>query len=108
MYSRTEFINLTCANSRAKIVFGDQLFQTIQAAYDAAIHGDTILTLAEVYTENLYLDDNKSVTIKGGYECPFTNQVGETVVVGNVVVGGPAVTADKEVKMERFHIQVTQ
>jgi len=107
-YSRTEFINLTCGNSRAKIVFGDQLFPTIQAAYDAAINGDTILTLAEVYTEDLYLDDNKSVTIKGGYVCPYTNQVGETVVVGNVVVGGPNVTADKNVTMERFHIQVTQ
>jgi hypothetical protein len=56
---------------------------TIQSAYNAAIHGDTIEVLSsDPFTEDLLFDEGKLVTVKGGYNCDYTPSATFSVVKG--------------------------
>ncbi|RJR17616.1 MAG: hypothetical protein C4581_07790 [Nitrospiraceae bacterium] len=63
-------------------------YLSLQAAYDEASNGDTIQAAAVVFNENLYIDQNKSVAIDGGYNGTFTSSSGSTTIQGNMSVAG--------------------
>ena len=54
-------------------------YSSIQAAYNAAMDGETIQVESGVYGESIYIDDlsNKEVLLKGGYDCSFVSLTGE-------------------------------
>jgi len=76
-------------------IIGDPAeYYELQDAYDAALTGDTIQGQELVFTENLYIDDpgNKSITIKGGYDCNYNDPpAGNTVLSGNMTISNGTV-----------------
>ena len=89
-----------CASARlmrSGSVYGN--YSTLQAAYDAAVDGDTIQSRAVTFTENLTI--NKSITLDGGYDCNFTSHTGTTVLSGGIdIISGTA-----NVTIDNFDIQ---
>ena len=69
-------------------------FNSINAAYSAAVNGDVIQCQAQVFTENLTLNNNVAVTLDGGYLPGYSDKSGSTGLVGSFTIpsGGGAVT----------------
>jgi subtilisin family serine protease len=64
---------------------------TLQEAYDAANDGDTIQCQATSFTEDLYIDLNKTITIRGGYNNAYTTVIGRTTLNGLLEITDGAV-----------------
>jgi len=60
-------------------------FKEIQAAIDAADHGDILQIRDESFSEHLVI--TKSLTLEGGYEAGFTNRNPRTTVIMGVGLG---------------------
>ena len=72
----------TCASARlmrSGSVYGN--YSGLQAAYDAAIDGDTIQSRAVRLTENLNVNRNITLTLEGGYDCAYTTNTGNTTSI---------------------------
>jgi PKD repeat protein len=66
-------------------------FPTLQEAYDIAEDGDIIQSQVVTLTENLNINMDKTVTIKGGYDCSYTTQTGKTTINGTInIIDGTA------------------
>lgn len=65
-----------------------------QAAYNAAAAGDVIQARGVDFTENLNLNRNISVFLKGGYDSAFSANSGLTVLQGILTIGTGALTVD--------------
>ena len=65
----------------------------IQAAYDdpALVNDDIIQIQDLVFTENVQCDIDVAVTLKGGYDADFTNNLGYTTIQGTII-GQPTLT----------------
>ncbi len=61
-------------------------FRSLQAAYNAAIDGDYILTIDAIFFENLSIDTNKSITFSGGYDGTFAPTSGDTTLNGDITI----------------------
>ena len=61
-------------------------YSSIQAAYIAAADGETILVNEIEFTDDLDFNLNKSVTLKGGYDCDHTIATGRTILNHNVTI----------------------
>lgn len=61
-------------------------YPTIQAAYSAAVSGDTIQTQAMSFTGNLDFNVDKSVTLQGGYDSRYTANAGLTTIIGTLTI----------------------
>jgi len=66
-------------------------YSIIQAAVNAAGNGDTIKVAAGSYNEDVTLNTNKTVTIKGGYDPTFSTQSSETTLHTMTISNGCAV-----------------
>ena len=66
-------------------------YSSIQAAYDAAVDGDTIESRAVAFTEDLAIDLDKSVILSGGYDCDYSNATGVTTINGTMTISGGSV-----------------
>ena len=67
-------------------------YVSLQQAYTEAPDGCVIQALAGVLRENLAVDQNKVVTIKGGYDTAFTTNVGTTGLTGSLsLINGTAI-----------------
>ncbi|GBD97328.1 MAG TPA: choice-of-anchor D domain-containing protein [Nitrospirae bacterium] len=74
-------------------------YSTLQAAYDAAVDGDTIQSQDAVFVEDFTLNLLKTVTLEGGYDCDYAVITGVTIVSGTMTVSdGSATIADFEVQ----------
>ncbi len=69
-------------------------YPTIQAAYNAAAHGDVIKLWATTYTESLICNRPLEVTFQGGYDSSFKNITGEMVLKGSLSILDGVVIAD--------------
>ncbi|MHA2220250.1 MAG: hypothetical protein ACXACY_30600, partial [Candidatus Hodarchaeales archaeon] len=67
---------------------------TLQEAYDAADDGDTIQCIDVTFTENLFMDINKSITIKGGYDGVYSIQSGNTTLNGDIDITNGTITIE--------------
>jgi hypothetical protein len=65
---------------------------TLQEAYDAADDGDTIQCIDVTFTENLFIDIDKSITIKGGYDGVYSIQTGNTTLNGDIDITNGTLT----------------
>jgi hypothetical protein len=80
----------TCANYPFKIGGTISSYASIHAAYEAMSSGNTLQIHSLENTENLVLDINKTVTLKGGYGCGFSTNPGYTRVKGSLTISGSA------------------
>jgi len=80
----------TCNNGIVKNKESAVYYPTIQAAYDSAVYGQSVLIQGfgpiMEFTGGLTLDRNISVTLSGGYLCNYLSNPGSTVVEGPVVI----------------------
>jgi len=74
--TKTSCVTAQCASSPVKILGTGTTYSTIQAAYDAAITGDTIQCQGYRLTENLNINRNINVTLEGGYGCDYSSNSG--------------------------------
>lgn len=79
-----------CSASPIRIP-GKADYSTLQAAYNAAVDGDTILSRGITLTEYLSADMNKSVTIEGGYTCDYSSSPGVTSLSGSMSINNGTV-----------------
>jgi hypothetical protein len=85
-----------CAIKAATITGTSDYFDSVSAAYAAALSWQTILIQEKSFTENLSLTDDIIVTLKGGYDCNYSSRAGFTTISGLVTIGGLGkVTMDK-------------
>jgi PKD repeat protein len=92
---RTNYITVSgCADPPTKIDGTSEYYGTLQAAYAAAQNNDTILMRDEAYTENLVLNEDKSVTLKGGYGCDYATKTGMSILNGNITIDGGTITIE--------------
>jgi hypothetical protein len=69
-------------------------FPSLQAAYDAAVDGDTIQAHFVMFNEDLTADMSKSVTLDGGYDCSYADTNGTTTVSGNITMTDGVLTVE--------------
>ena len=82
----------SCSNLPVKIVSTGIGYSTLQAAYDAAGSGDVIMSQNALFSEDLFMDLNKSVTFEGGYACDYATRTGTTSLNGNITVSNGLIT----------------
>ena len=82
----TALSSLGCASQPFRLLSTFVEYTSLQAAYDAALDGETIqgrdVTISEIVNFNI----NKSITILGGYECNFNSITGKTSISGSLNV----------------------
>ncbi|OGP72780.1 MAG: hypothetical protein A2V86_08735 [Deltaproteobacteria bacterium RBG_16_49_23] len=82
---KTNYINVAaCANLPVKV--GTQYFSSLQAAYNTASPGAIIRTQGIIFTENLNIYRDISVTIEGGYNCSYSAYTADTILKGMLSV----------------------
>ena len=69
-------------------------YSTIQQAYEAPSSTGTIEIQALVFAEGLLLDQNKTITLKGGYGCDFASNPEYTIVSDKLTVQYGTVTIE--------------
>lgn len=69
-------------------------YPTLQAAYNAAATGSIIQVSAMTFTENLDVNQDKSITLEGGYNPDYTAITGNTYLKGKIqtYAGGGTLT----------------
>jgi hypothetical protein len=87
----------TCPNLPARILDTPYEYSSLQDAYDDSVEDDVIQSQATIFTnEDLFVDDinNKSVTLKGGYDCDYLNITGITTLQGNMTISNGTLTTE--------------
>jgi len=69
-------------------------YSRLQTGYDTTIEGDTVQLRAAELNEIIFLDLDKSVTIKGGYDSSFTTNSGNTIIHGNMTISDGTVSIE--------------
>jgi hypothetical protein len=77
-----------CPNNAVSIGGVAPYYSTIQSAYNTADNGQAVMIQAMEFNENLNLDRDVVVTLKGGYECGFASNPGLTTITGSMTIGG--------------------
>ncbi len=86
--------SVSCPNLPVRILNTGAEFSTLQAAYNAADSGYTIMSRAVVFTEDLNINLNKSVTLEGGYNCNYTDNSAYTILNGIMTVSNGMITPE--------------
>jgi hypothetical protein len=71
------------------------IYTTVQKAYIGLSEGDTLQMQALVFTGNLLLDQEKSITLRGGYGCDFTANAGYTTIKDKLTIKSGKAIVDK-------------
>ncbi len=69
-------------------------YSTLQDAYDAAYNGNSIMVIAALFTEDLIIDIDKSVTFSGGYDGAFMSNTGNTTLNGDILVSNGTISLE--------------
>ncbi len=71
-----------------------QSYQFLQDAYDAANNDAVVKSQAVVFDEDLYIDIGKSVYLRAGYDCDYSNSTGKTVLNGSMFISKGTLTIE--------------
>jgi hypothetical protein len=77
-----------CESQPVKIEGEGAYYTSLQVAYNAAATGQTILAQARVFDESLKLNGGINVTLKGGYNCGFSDITGFSVLRSLTIESG--------------------
>lgn len=69
-------------------------YSTLQDAYDDADDGDIILSQTGIYSGDLNINRNISVTLEGGYNCDYSAQTGKTILNGMITISDGVITIE--------------
>jgi hypothetical protein len=70
----------------------DTYYSSLQEAYDNAMPGTIIYVQAETLYQNLVADQNKPITLDGGYDCNYSIYIKETILRGEITNNNGALT----------------
>ena len=74
---------------------GGTSYSTLQDAYDDAVDFDIVQSQAETLTGDLFVDINKSVTLKSGFDCDYNHPPdGKTVLNGDMIISNGTLTVE--------------
>jgi sugar lactone lactonase YvrE len=68
------------------VMMGAAYYSTLQDAYNDAADGAVILSQAMSLSEDLIADRNINVSLAGGYDCGYTDNSGETILNGTIII----------------------
>jgi hypothetical protein len=69
------------------------IYFSLQTAYNAAQEGKEMWAMeAEFVESSVNFDQNKRVTLKGGYDSSFDNVIGQTTLHGSLTIAKRALT----------------
>lgn len=71
-----------------------EYFVTLQAAHDATRGDSTIQSLSDIFDEDLVINSDNSLSLKGGYTCDYSTHSGATVINGSVIISNGTVTLE--------------
>ena len=83
-----------CPNLPVRISGTALEYSFLQDAYDASVSYDIIQSQAAVFTEDIFINMNKSVVLEGGYDCDYITIIYNTVLNGNVTISDGVVTIE--------------
>lgn len=69
-------------------------YNSLQAAFTTAVHGDTIKSQALDFLGDLIFSQNASVTLKGGYDCTYSSNPQKSVIDGKLTITHGTVTVE--------------
>jgi len=69
-------------------------YLTLQEAYNAASDGDIIKCVDVMFTEDLTINIDKSVTIEGGYDGAYASNTGTTTLQGDIDISSGTLTIE--------------
>lgn len=69
-------------------------YSTLQTAYDNAGEGDTIEVRAEVMSENININRDISITLKGGCNCDYSDNSDKTIINGMLTVNNGTIIVE--------------
>ena len=76
-----------CSNPPARIDGATPVYySTLQSAYDIAGDTDTIQAQSGRFTEDININQSKTVTLQSGYDCDYITNPGTTGVKGNMII----------------------
>jgi hypothetical protein len=79
----------------ARIAGPPHIYKTyFQDAYDYPDTNYVIESRDYVFIEELFLDDNKSVILKAGFDCGYAVNAGTTTINGDITISGGSVTIE--------------
>jgi PKD repeat protein len=94
--TKTDYIDVAeCQNFPVKDSEGSGYFRTVQEAYDNASEADTIQTQALNFGESLNFNRDIQVTIKGGYDCEYTDNRSDSTIKGSMTISDGTIVVDK-------------
>ena len=82
-----------CANPPVRIA-GFYDYQGLGESYNTSIDGDIIQAQSGRFSEDLVVDQNKSITLRSGYDCNYYTNTGETRINGNVIMSNGNIILD--------------
>lgn len=88
-----DFLIDSCVTQPVRIARPSPIyFNSIQAAYNAAISGDVLQIQSKELTEILYLNRDVPITLAGGYNCDYSSNNGSTILLGTTYNDSNALT----------------
>ena len=87
------WVNSGCPFPKTRIPGTPPLYRnTLQAAYYAAADGKTVQSQAVSFNGDISINQDKSVTFEGGYDCNYTGNTGTTTINGNMMISDGTLT----------------
>jgi subtilisin family serine protease len=91
-------LNDNCPSALPLTIAGTSLYySTLQSAYNDAVTADIIQGQAENIFGDILINQNKSLTFRGGYNCGFTSNTGVTILNGNMIIDSGLLIVDSGV-----------
>jgi subtilisin family serine protease len=87
-------MSASCSNPAVRNMDTLSPYPTLDAAYNAASGEESIQAHMSTFTEDLNFNQNKSVTIKGGYDCDYLDNTEVTTVNGSMTISNGVVTIE--------------
>lgn len=75
-----------CMSAEASVSGDPSGYMFLQDAYDNAGNDDIIMVRNGVFSEDLFIDMNKTVFMEGGYDCDYLSNLGVTAINGNAMI----------------------
>ena len=88
-------LSITVRSYPVRITSPPSYYFNIQNAYDACFNGNIIQLGATEFIEDLYLDKNVSIVLKGGYDSNYSNNSSYTAVKGKLTITHGTVEVEK-------------
>lgn len=86
-FSNLFVVGTECSNLPVRIAGTALEYYLLQDAYDAAAEGDIIQSQAVTFIGNLYIDQDKSITLEGGYDCTYSSNNQKSFLNGMLTIG---------------------